>query len=101
MIGLQQQECALFGSVFARYPEIRRVCVFGSRALGTHRANSDVDLVAFGTLDRVTAGRIAQELDALPLPYLIDFVVYDEIISSPLRQHIDALAQQIYPLEVL
>jgi predicted nucleotidyltransferase len=97
MRGLQQQECNLFGTVFARYPQIRRVCVFGSRALGTHRPNSDVDLVAFGTLDRATAARIAQELDALPLPYLVDFVVYDEIISTPLRQHIDTVAQQIYP----
>ena len=71
MKGLQQQEWALFGAVFSRYPEIQRVCVFGSRALGTHRPNSDVDLVAFGTFDRVTAARIAQELDALPLPYLM------------------------------
>jgi predicted nucleotidyltransferase len=98
MRGLQQQEWALFGTVFARYPEISRVCVFGSRALGTHRPNSDVDLVAFGEIDRVAAARIVQELESLPLPYLIDFVVYDGIISAPLRQHIDAVAQQIYPL---
>ena len=101
MIGLQQQECALFNVVFARYPQIHRVCVFGSRALGTHRPNSDVDLVAWGKIDSVTAARLLQELDALPLPYLVDFIVYDEIISTPLRQHIDTLAQQIYPLEVL
>lgn len=33
-----------FHRVFARYPDIERVRIFGSRAKGTYKDNSDIDL---------------------------------------------------------
>ncbi|HTG45994.1 MAG TPA: nucleotidyltransferase domain-containing protein, partial [Verrucomicrobiae bacterium] len=34
--------------VFRRHPEVTRVILFGSRAKGTHRPSSDVDLALTG-----------------------------------------------------
>ena len=35
-------------AVFARYPQISRAVLFGSRAMGTHKPGSDIDIALFG-----------------------------------------------------
>jgi uncharacterized protein len=47
--GLRPEALDLIRSVFRRHPEVRRVEVFGSRALGRFEDHSDVDLALWAT----------------------------------------------------
>lgn len=94
--GLTEAECRLLCSVFQRHPQARRVVLFGSRAMGTHRPNSDVDLAAWGRIDDMLAARILAELDDLPLPYLFDFKRFETLTHAELREHILTKGLDIY-----
>lgn len=72
--GLTAHTRALINDVFQRYPSVRRVVLFGSRAKGTPRPESDVDLALEGEISADEAARIAFDLDDLPLPYHFDVV---------------------------
>ena len=94
--GLDARASALVRSVLARHPEVGEARIFGSRALGRHRPESDVDLALFGDVDDVLAQRIAGELDELPLPYTFDVCAYSEIRHNPLREHIDRVGRRLF-----
>lgn len=98
-IGLDARTCALVRSVLARHPEVGEARLFGSRALGRHRPESDVDLALYGELDEVLATRIAGELDELSLPYAFDVCVYSKVRSQPLRDHIDRVGRRLFVRE--
>jgi len=48
--GLGETELRLMTGVFRRHPEIAAVKLFGSRAMGTFRPQSDVDLAVWGSV---------------------------------------------------
>ena len=64
--------------------------LFGSRALGTHRPASDIDLALFGK--QLTIGdliSLRSALAELNLPVEIDLLIYDQISNTDLKHHID------------
>jgi len=87
----------LIQGVFRRHPEVTAVRLFGSRAKGTHRPESDVDLAVWGEVDALRAQRIAAELDELPLPFRYDVQPFTAIRHAPLREHIERVGVVIYP----
>jgi uncharacterized protein len=84
-------------AVFERHPEIAVVKLFGSRAKGTHRPESDVDLALWGDVDALAAEAIAAELDELPLPYHYDVQAFAAIKLTALREHIERVGITIFP----
>ncbi len=94
--GLRPEALELIRGVFRRHPEVRRVEVFGSRAIGRFEDQSDVDLALWGDLDLRLIGRIASELDELPLPYTFDVKAYESIGHEPLKRHIDEFGKTLY-----
>jgi predicted nucleotidyltransferase len=97
--GLTVAELRLIREVFRRHPEVTRVKVFGSRAKGTQRPCSDIDLVLWGDLDIRRVTRIGGELDELPLPYIFDVWAYDAIHHPEVKAHVDRVARVVYELE--
>ncbi|MBF0294977.1 MAG: nucleotidyltransferase domain-containing protein [Magnetococcales bacterium] len=95
-IGLSEREMALLHAVFRQVPEIREVIVFGSRAKGNHRPQSDVDLALVGVDDPWKAEAVADALDQLPMPYKFDVKACDGIRHPPLLEHIHRLGVVIY-----
>ena len=79
----------------ARYPQIERVVVFGSRAKGTHRPGSDIDLALLGPhLTPDDEAQLYGWLDDLDLPWFFDVVRYDHLTDAPdLRAHIRRVGQ--------
>ena len=76
--------------VFAGYPQIERVLLYGSRAKGNYRAGSDIDLTLIG--EQLTMSHLMQienELDELLLPYKIDLSLLHKIESRELTDHIE------------
>ncbi len=94
--GLDARARGLIEAVLRRHPEIVEVRVFGSRALGTHRAESDVDLALFGAVDEHLAARVEGELEELPLPQRFDVQAYRCVRHNPLREHIDRVGKLLY-----
>jgi len=97
MFGLDDKEIAMIQDVLCRYPEVVGVNVYGSRALGSFRHNSDIDLVLIGEIDRRTQGIIMASLDELGLPYIFDVCVYGDIDHAPFKEHIDTYGKP-FPL---
>ena len=76
--------------VFAGYPQIERVLLYGSRAKGNYRAGSDIDLTLIGEqLSMSHLMQIENELDELLLPYKIDLSLLHKIESRELIDHIE------------
>jgi predicted nucleotidyltransferase len=94
---LEPREAKLLADVFRAHPEISEVRIFGSRAKGTHKPESDVDLALWGNVSELGAEAIAAELDELPLPYRFDVLPFDLIKLQPLREHIERVGIRLYP----
>lgn len=94
--GLSEQELESIRRVLRRFREVESAKLFGSRAKGTARANSDIDVALWGPLTPLMEARIRGELDELPLPYSFDVQAYDSIRHEPLREHIDRVGQIFY-----
>jgi predicted nucleotidyltransferase len=96
-IGLSTEESDRIRSVFARYPEVAQVTLFGSRALGTHKPASDIDLAVSGAgIGHSTLAAIAADLDDLLLPYVIDLVDVRSIDNADLLEHIRRDGRRLY-----
>lgn len=98
MTGLSDAELETLRTVFARFPQIEEVILFGSRAHGTHRPSSDIDLAIKGkdiTLDTLTKLRYILEGDT-NLPYFFDIVIYERIENEGLKKVIDGAGRNIY-----
>ena len=83
-------------SVFARYPGLESVVLFGSRATGTASRRSDIDLATSGILSRHTLGRLKLDLEDLNIPQRCDVVALERVLHEPLKRHIEADGVTIY-----
>jgi len=97
MFGLPEQTRLAMQRVFARYPEIKQVIIYGSRAKGNYRAGSDIDLTLLGTaVDNTVLSRVLVDLDELNTPYLMDVSILEQIESQKLVEHIERVGQVFY-----
>ena len=76
--------------------QIERVAVFGSRATGRYRPNSDLDLVLYGNTDEAVCDRLWTALQESSLPFSVDIVSYAAITNPALRAHIDLVARTLF-----
>lgn len=95
--GLSDRTLAQIHEVFARFPEIHRALLFGSRAKGTHKPGSDIDLAIVGEgIDWRTIGRIYDALDDAMLPYRFSVVRYDANTDPEVAAHIARVGLLLY-----
>lgn len=84
----------------AEFPSVGKAVIYGSRAKGTHRPGSDIDLALYGeALDLDTLGHIATRLDDSPIPYQVDLSIFEHIEHVGLREHIERVGQLFYQHE--
>lgn len=95
--GLKEDTISVIQSIFSEYPQIKRAILYGSRAKGNYRLNSDIDLALIGNeLDLTTQFKIEEDLDNLLLPYKIDLSVFHKIENPDLIDHINRRGVAIY-----
>ena len=95
--GLSPKVAGTIRKILAAFPEVEKAVIYGSRAKGTHKPGSDIDLTLFG--DRLTSdirGRIAARLDDAPIPHTMDLSLYAELDHAKLREHIDRVGVVFY-----
>ncbi len=81
--------------ILKKYERIKKAKIFGSRALGTYHANSDIDLVLFGDISNTTLAHIYEDLNELPYPYQFDLQIFNQITHPGLREHIMSFAKPL------
>lgn len=96
--GLHESDLHLIITASQTIPEIEQLLLFGSRAKGTEKPGSDVDLAIKGKA--VTYDTVLQLSDRLneqlPLPYFFDVINYHSIQEPRLTEHIDNVGIVIF-----
>lgn len=97
MYGLNDQDIRSLREVFSRHAAVEKAILYGSRAIGNQRYNSDIDLILTGeALSLSEQFRIEQELDDLLLPYRIDLSRLSNISNPDLLDHIRRVGLVFY-----
>jgi uncharacterized protein len=95
--GLSENDIATIHAILKRYPEVRTVCIFGSRAKGNHKQGSDIDLAIMDEdVGDDVVRKIKGDLEESALPYLVDVILYSEIDHKELRDHIQRAGINFY-----
>ena len=84
--------------LFAKHPSIKEALLFGSRALGTHKESSDIDIALKGDITPTLLAHLKEELEDSTLPYFCDILDYERA-PQELREHIDTHALTLYKRE--
>ncbi|MCF0147558.1 MAG: nucleotidyltransferase domain-containing protein [Clostridium sp.] len=93
MYGIEEKIYKNLISYFNNNKYIQKVVLFGSRAKGDYRYNSDIDL---GILcDKKYKGTIAEELDEIVGIYSVDLVFLDSM-NDEIKQQIEKYGMEIY-----
>lgn len=82
--------------VFEAFPDLTAVRLYGSYATGRATPRSDIDLATLGITDHYRLGRLALDLEDLPIPQKCDIQAYESIDYEPLKRHIDERGITIY-----
>lgn len=95
--GLPDATLATVRHILADCPALEKAVIYGSRAKGTHRPGSDIDLTLMGSgLDADALSRIATRLDESSIPYTVDLSLFDQIDHTGLREHILRVGRVFY-----
>ena len=99
--GLKQDSIQKIRAVFARYPQIEKAVLYGSRAKGDYKNGSDIDLTLVGGTDLTiqVLYKIMNEIDDLLLPYTIDLSIFHNIKDADVVDHIRRVGVTFYEKE--
>lgn len=98
--GLADKTLAQITGVLVAFSQIEKALLFGSRAKGTHKPGSDIDLALVGAdLDWRTVGRISGALDDLPIPYRFSLIMFNERTDSEVAAHIRRVGIPLFKKE--
>ncbi|WP_117232497.1 nucleotidyltransferase family protein [Vibrio maerlii] len=87
--GLKPHHFELLNEVVFSHSKVRKAWVFGSRALGTYKDSSDIDIALEGEmLDLSIIAELAFNLEQSSLPFKVDLVVTSTITTPELLEHI-------------
>lgn len=97
---MTDNELHLLCSLFARYKEIEQVILYGSRAKGSNKPFSDVDLTLLGIgLTRSHLNRLMADIDESSLPYLFDISIFAKLTNPDLIEQIEKTGVILYQRE--
>lgn len=93
---LPERTMQMLTDLFSSYPELTEVKLYGSRATGKATPRSDIDLATVGIVDVYRLGRLALDLEDMPIPQNCDLTAYESIRYTPFKRHIDTYGITIY-----
>jgi len=94
MFGLPEKTLVDLRQVLSSFSGIEKVEIYGSRAKGTFKPGSDIDLVVHGKLSEADMARLREAFEDLNIPYFIDVSRYEDIDDNDLREHIARVGQR-------
>jgi len=82
--------------VFARHTAIKGVTLYGSRAKGNYRYNSDVDLMLTAPeLSWSEFNQLELEIDDLLLPWKVDLALKHQVENRDLLDHVERVGVRV------
>ena len=97
MYGVKEETWKSIFNILSQYDQINIAILYGSRAKGTFKSGSDIDLCFKGSgLKTETLLKIMDRIDDLYLPYEFDLSIYDNIENVDLKNHIDRVGIIVY-----
>ena len=100
--GLKDQEISALRDVLASIPEVEEAIIYGSRARGTNRISSDIDMTLKG--DKLTYLQLAlldARIDDLYLPYFVDLSLFSMIKNTDLIASIEREGKVLYSSDIV
>lgn len=98
IFGLSPTIIADIQAVFAQFPEIEKVLIFGSRAKGTWKDGSDIDLAVIApNLSDKAFTALWNAIDDLPVVFKIDCLHWDRTSNQTLKNKILKEGKIFYP----
>lgn len=94
--GMTDEDIKALSEVFALHPSVEKAVLYGSRAKGTNKPFSDVDLTLIGDVSHNELSRIYMEIDDLLLPYHFDLSAHQRLSDRPLLAHIHRMGKTLY-----
>jgi len=99
--GLKEITIQKIRGLFAKYPQVKKAVLYGSRAKGNYKNGSDIDLTLYGGKDLTlnVLCRILDEMDDLLLPYSLDISIAHHIHDPDVIDHIQRVGVVFYDRE--
>lgn len=95
--GLTAKTINKINKFFSTINEIEEVKIFGSRAKGNYKPNSDIDFAVYGEeISDKLIRHISSELDELSTPYKYDVLDYKTVDNKDLIKNIDTDGKLFY-----
>lgn len=96
--GISDKTYQMLLDTFSKFPEIKEILIFGSRAKGNYRNGSDIDLAVKGEkVEPDLIFRLKSLFNSrLSIPYKVDVVGYDYLEHQELKEHVDRIGKVIY-----
>jgi len=96
---LTDEELMQIRSILKTVPSVGKAVLFGSRAMGLARSNSDVDIMLYGDgLKMIDIMQINRLLEETTLPYHFDLIRYD-VKNQTLLDHVKQYGKVIFEQE--
>ena len=95
--GLSTDTIEKINAIFAKYPSVEKVIIYGSRAKGNYKNGSDIDLTLIG--EKITnqdRTNIFFDLDDLPIPYSFDLSIFSKLDHEDLKDHINRVGKVFF-----
>jgi predicted nucleotidyltransferase len=95
--GLSDRDMKTIATIFQRYPEAQIVFIFGSRAKGTYKLGSDIDLAIMNEgVNDTLVSKLKSDFEDSSLPYRVDLVNFHATDRSDLKDHIQRVGKLFY-----
>ncbi len=95
--GLQQKQLKLIKDICKNFANhIDKISFFGSRATGSYKDYSDIDIVVYGNISGKDIRNLWTQFDESSLPYKVDITAYHLTVYKPLKDHIDNYSKILF-----
>jgi predicted nucleotidyltransferase len=87
--GLTERDTHILFGIFEKFQEVKNVYLYGSRAKGTFKSGSDIDLAIMNeNISEKTIRTIKSEIEDSNLPYFVDITSFTTLNHKELVEHI-------------
>lgn len=93
--GLSKTTMKTIAEIYSRFPQVKKVILYGSRAKGNYREGSDIDMAVVAD-DVVDTSEIQNMFEESYLPYIADISDFSKLTNSDLIEHINRRGKLLY-----
>lgn len=86
--GLLELDRIKICKVLERFSGLESAVLYGSRAMGNFKSNSDIDLAVLGDVSDRELAALTGDLEELSMPYKFDVIALNQVKLEPLRKHV-------------